>query len=190
MCKFLKFAKFELNQKICKTIPGQRAGFSTRPASTVLCGMLAQCRAQLMDRRRRVAHGAAASLLAVSCGPHEGRGALTPGTGWQWPVRFRHLRLVRWVGDGGWGNMVRWGARLRHIGEECLTGRPCPQRRSRCGGAHRRSAREVAEEGGQPVREVTGVRTVHREAPVLLGDGRSDPSTWMTLAAVGVDGGR
>jgi hypothetical protein len=46
------------------------------------------------------------------------------------------------------------------------------------------------EEGGRPVGEVAGVRTVHREAPVGPGDCRSDPSTWMASVAVGVDGGR
>jgi hypothetical protein len=36
---------------------------------------------------------------------------------------------------------------LRHLGEEWLTGRPCPRRRSRGRGAHRRPAGEVAGEG-------------------------------------------
>jgi hypothetical protein len=35
-CKFLNFAKFEVNQKIWKTIQGQRVSLSTRPACTVL----------------------------------------------------------------------------------------------------------------------------------------------------------
>jgi hypothetical protein len=43
LCKFLKFAKFELNQKIWKTNQGQRAESSTRPICTVYGGLLAQC---------------------------------------------------------------------------------------------------------------------------------------------------
>jgi hypothetical protein len=46
------------------------------------------------------------------------------------------------------------------------------------------------DEGGRPVREVAGVRVVLGETPVGLGDGWSDPSTWMASAAVGVDGDR
>jgi hypothetical protein len=46
------------------------------------------------------------------------------------------------------------------------------------------------EEGGRPIGEVSGVRAVLGEAPVGSGDGRSDPSTWMASATVGVDGGR
>jgi hypothetical protein len=70
-----------------------------------------------------------------------------------------------------------------------LTERPCPQLRSRGGGAHRRPTGEAAEEGGRPVREVAGVCAVLREVPVGLGNGQSDPSTWMALTTVGVDGG-
>jgi hypothetical protein len=40
MCKFLKFANFELNQKIWKTIQGQRDGFCAQPTSTALRGLL------------------------------------------------------------------------------------------------------------------------------------------------------
>jgi hypothetical protein len=68
--------------------------------------------------------------------------------------------------------------------------RPCLQWRSTGGGAHQRPAREVVEEGGRPVREVAGVHVVLGKAPVGLGDGWSDPSTWMASAAVGVDGDR
>jgi hypothetical protein len=71
-----------------------------------------------------------------------------------------------------------------------LTGRPYLQRRSRGGGAHWRPAGEAAKEGGRSVREVAGVRVVLEEASVGPGDGRSDPSTWMALAAVGVNGGQ
>jgi hypothetical protein len=71
-----------------------------------------------------------------------------------------------------------------------LTGRPCPQRRSRAEGAHQRPAGEAAEEGGRPIGEVADVRAVLEEAPVGSRDGRSDPSTWMASAVVGVDGSR
>jgi hypothetical protein len=37
MCKFLKFAKFELNQKIWKTNQGQQADFYSRPACAHQC---------------------------------------------------------------------------------------------------------------------------------------------------------
>jgi hypothetical protein len=47
-----------------------------------------------------------------------------------------------------------------------LTGRPCPQRRSRAEGAHQRLAGEAAEEGGRPIGEVADVRAVLEEAPV------------------------
>jgi hypothetical protein len=44
------------------------------------------------------------------------------------------------------------------------------------------------EEGSRPVGEVAGVRAVLEEALLGLGDGRSDLSTWMAMAAVGVNG--
>jgi hypothetical protein len=69
-----------------------------------------------------------------------------------------------------------------------LTRRPCPQRRSRGGGARWHLAGEAVEEGSRPVGEVAGVRTVLGEALLGLGDGRSDLSTWMAMAAVGVNG--
>jgi hypothetical protein len=62
--------------------------------------------------------------------------------------------------------MVSWGTRLTHLREEWLTGRPCPQQRSRGWGAHRRLAGEAAEVGSQLAREVIGVHTVLGEAPV------------------------
>jgi hypothetical protein len=71
-----------------------------------------------------------------------------------------------------------------------LNGRPCPQQRSRGGGARRRPAREAVEEGGRLVVEVAGVHAVLREATVGSGGGWSDPSMWMASVTVGVDGGR
>jgi hypothetical protein len=50
-----------------------------------------------------------------------------------------------------------------------LTGRPCPQWRSRDGGAQRRPTREAAEEGGRSVGEVAGLRAVLGEAPYGMG---------------------
>jgi hypothetical protein len=79
---------------------------------------------------------------------------------------------------------------LRHLGKEWLTRRPCPQQCSRGEDAHQRPTGEVAKEGGRLVGEVAGVRVVLGEVPVGFGDGRSDPSMWMALAADGVDGGR
>jgi hypothetical protein len=71
-----------------------------------------------------------------------------------------------------------------------LTGRPCLHWRSRGGGARQHPAGGAAEEGGQPVGEVAGVRVVLGEVLVGPGDGRSDPSTWMASSTVGVDGSR
>jgi hypothetical protein len=51
--------------------------------------------------------------------------------------------------------------------EKWLTRRPCPQRRSRGGVAHRRPAGVAAEEGGRPVGEVASV------CMVLGHDGRA-----------------
>jgi hypothetical protein len=52
-----------------------------------------------------------------------------------------------------------------------LNGRPCPQQRSRGGGARRRPAGEAVEEGGRSVVEVAGVHAVLREAAVGSGGG-------------------
>jgi hypothetical protein len=72
--------------------------------------------------------------------------------------------------------MASWGTRLRHLGEEWLTGIPCPRRRSRSGGAHQHPAGEAAEDWGRQVGEVAGVLTVIGEALIESGNGQSDPS--------------
>jgi hypothetical protein len=115
---------------------------------------------------------------------------MRPEQGWQWPTGFWRWPSVRWVRNDGYGNTATWATRLRHLREEWLTERPCPQRCSRGGGAHRRPAGEVVEEGGRPVEEVASVCAVLREVPVGPGDDRSDSLMWMASAVVGVDGGR
>jgi hypothetical protein len=73
---------------------------------------------------------------------------------------------------------------LRHLEEEWLTERPCPRWRSRGGGARRCLAGEAAEEWGRLVGEVAGVLAVLGEVLVGLGNGWSDPSTWMASATL------
>jgi hypothetical protein len=186
MCNFLNFAKFELNQKIWKIIQGQRAESSMWAICTVYGGLLAQPRAWPIDRRRHAIHG---EFDAGTAHVKTGEGRRPEQRRW-WSAGFRRRPSARWVGNGGYGNMATWGTRLRHLEEEWLTGRPCPQWHSRGGGAHWRPAGEAAKEGGQPIREVAGVHAVLGDVPVGPGEGRIDLSTWIASAAVGVDGGR
>jgi hypothetical protein len=108
-------------------------------------------------------------------GPRGGRGASAPGEGAAVASRISASAASE-VGWGQWlGQHSEVGDSFEaHQGGEAGWG----------GGARRRPTREAAEEGGRPVGKVAGVRTVLGKAPVGVGNGWSDPSTWMASATL------
>jgi hypothetical protein len=81
--------------------------------------------------------------------------------------------------------------RERRLGQHGIVGNLIEASRGRSGSSGdpvRSGAVGAVGEGGQPVGEEAGVRVVLGEAPVELGDGRSDTSTWMASTVIGVDG--